>query len=76
MKVTCFSQAYDCTKAVKNGDRATLYLTDGGTIEFVGVSDFAQFQISGGRWEAADPTELERLRADLDYISVMTGVTL
>lgn len=78
MKVTYAGESFDCTKAVRNGNKATLYLTDGGTVEFVGVSDavWDQFQFEGGDWEEEEPTEMERLRADLDYISVMTGVTL
>lgn len=78
MTVTYANQTYGCTKAVRNGDQATLYLTDGGTVEFVGVSDtgWDSFQLDGGDWEVPEPTEIERLRADLDYISVMTGVDL
>ena len=78
MIVKFANQTYDCEKAVRDGDRAKLYFTDGGTVEFVGVSDtgWNQFQLEGGNWETTEPTELERLRADVDYLSVMTGVVL
>ena len=78
MTVTYANQSYDCVKAVRDGTRATLYLTDGGTVEFVEVSaaGWGQFQLEGGNWETTEPTELEQLRADLDYLSVMTGVVL
>ena len=78
MTVTYANQSYDCVKAVRDGTRATLYLTDGGTVEFVGVSaaGWGQFQLDGGGWETTAPTELEQMRADIDYLSVMTGVVL
>ena len=78
MKVTFANETYDCTKAVREHKKATLYLTDGGTVEFSGVSDSAwdNFHFDGGSWEFAGPTELERLRADIDLLSVMTGVVL
>ena len=78
MKVAYANETYDCKKAVRNGDRAALYLADGGTVEFTGVSDagWDRFHLEGGDWESGEPTELERLRADLDYISVMSGVVL
>lgn len=52
MKVTFANQTYDCTKAVREGDKATLYLTDGSLAEFVGVSESAwtKFQFEGGSW--------------------------
>lgn len=53
MKVTYSGEIYDCIKAVRVGDKATLYLTDGGKAEFVGVSESAwsKFQFDGGGWE-------------------------
>ncbi|MGO5114168.1 DUF4376 domain-containing protein [Candidatus Avoscillospira sp. LCP25S3_F1] len=52
MKVTYTNQSYDCTKAVQEGEKATLYLTDGSVVEFVGVAESAweKFQFDGGSW--------------------------
>lgn len=52
MKVIYANQSYDCTKAVREGDKATLYLTDGNMVEFVGVSEAAweKIQFEGGGW--------------------------
>lgn len=52
MKVIYANQSYDCTKAVREGDKALLYLTDSSAVEFVGVADSAweKFQFEGGGW--------------------------
>lgn len=76
MTVTFAGQSFDCTKAVKNGENATLYLTEGGSVEFIGVSDWSAFSLEGGDWSAPDVTPQEQLRADLDFLAVMTGVEL
>ena len=51
MTVTFAGQSFDCEKAVRNGDKATLYLTDGGAVEFVGVSDWDAFVFEDGGWD-------------------------
>ena len=58
-------EEFVCDRAVKSEDKATLHLTKGGVTEFVGVSEegWNQFEIIGGDWETAAPTELERLAA-------------
>ncbi len=52
MTVIYLNQTYDCTKAVRFENKAILYLIDGNTIEFVGVSKSAwsQFQFESGDW--------------------------
>lgn len=52
MRVTYANLTYDCIKAVRKGDNAALHLTDGGVVEFVGVSKsaWAKFQFEGGSW--------------------------
>lgn len=64
MKVTYAGQAYDCTKAVRESDKATLYLTDGGAVEFMGVSDAAweKFQFEGGDWYQPPLEEIKAQR--------------
>ena len=48
MNVTFGGSTYDCTKAVRSGDRATFYLTKGGTAEFVGVRNWSAFVFEDG----------------------------
>lgn len=76
MIVTFSGQQFPCAKAVKNGDSAFLYLEDGGTVELRGISDWSVFLLDGGDWVAPEPTQAERLRADVDFLAAMTGVSL
>ena len=76
MIVTFSDQKFTCTKAVKDGDRAFLYLEDGSTVEFRGVSDWSVFSLNVGNWETPEPTQAEQLRADVDFLAAMTGVSL
>lgn len=52
MKVTYANETYDCTKAVRDGNKATLYLVNGSAVEFMGVSEAAweKFRFEGGSW--------------------------
>lgn len=76
MTIYFAGQSYDCTRAVKDGDKATLYLTEGGSVEFNGVNRWEDFQLEGGDWSLPDVTPEEQLRADVDFIAAMTGVML
>lgn len=52
MQISYAGQSYDCVKAVRDGGKATLYLADGGMVEFAGVSETAweKFEFEGGSW--------------------------
>ena len=76
MTISFAGQSYDCTRAVKDGNNATLYLAEGGTATFSGVHNWDAFTIQGGDWSAPDVTPEEQLRADVDFIAAMTGVSL
>lgn len=76
MKVLFSGMEYPCTRAVRRESTATLYLEDGGTVRFEGVSDFEAFTLEGGGWSDPDVTPEEQLRADVDFIAAMTGVML
>lgn len=76
MKVSFAGQTFDCTRAVRSSDTATLYLTEGGTVEFCGVNNWEAFSLTGGDWSLPDVTETEQLRADVDFLAIMTGVML
>lgn len=76
MIVTFSEQNFPCVKAVKDKDNAYLYLEDGGTVEIRGVSDWSVFSLDGGEWSLPEPTQAEQLRADVDFLAAMTGVSL
>lgn len=76
MTVTFGTQVYECSRAVKNGENGILYLADGGTVEFRGISDWDVFALEGGSWELPGVTAEEQMRADIDYLAAMTGVEL
>ena len=76
MIVMVANETYDCSKAVRDEDQVTLYLSAGGTVTFMGVSDWDAYSLQGGEWSPPDVTPEEQLRADIDYIAIMTGVSL
>ena len=72
MIIRIFNSEYDCVKAVRESNQATLYLAGGGTVKFVGVSEnaWAQFQFEGGDWyqptlEDAKAQRIAQSKADL-----------
>lgn len=69
-------KTYDCTRAIKSNDKVTLFLTESGTVEFSGVSDWNAFTLEGGEWALPEVTAEEQLRADVDFLAAMTGVSL
>lgn len=78
MKVTCFGQTYDCAKAVRRDDSATLYLTDGGTVQFSGVTESAWecFTLEDGSWvtEPTIPSDTARIDAlESAMLAMMMG---
>lgn len=76
MTVTFAGKPYDCSKAIREKDHAALHLTGGGTVEFGGVSDWNVFKLENGEWSAPEVSVQEQLRADVDFLSIMTGVEL
>lgn len=74
MTVTVAGQSFPCTRAVKDGNAATLYLSDGGMAEFRGIHDWDAFALEGGEWESALPSEADRLAAlEAAVLAVMMG---
>lgn len=76
MTVTFAGESFDCTEAVRDGDRAILRLREGGCVEFIGVGSWEDFSLEDGAWSAPAVTPEEQLRADVDFIAVMMGVSL
>lgn len=76
MVVTFGEKNYICSKAVRKDAAVTLYLEDGGMIRFGGVRDASAFVLEGGAWSLPEVTPEEQLRADVDFIAIMTGVSL
>ena len=70
MTVIFAGKSYDCTRAVKDGNNATLYLTEGGTVELIGVSNWDAFELEGGAWETAAPAPtVEELQAKITALT-------
>lgn len=76
MTIHFAGQSYDCTRAIKDDGKATLFLTNGDSVEFNGVNRWEDFNLEGGDWSLPDVTPEEQLRADVDFIAAMTGVSL
>ena len=79
MNVTYANQIYHCSRAIRTGSKATLYLTDGSTVEFVGVSESAweHFQLEDGDWEIGQetPSDTDRLDAlESAILALMGGI--
>ena len=76
MIVVFHGEEFVCDRAVRTQGAAILYLTKGGIVEFSGISEdgWKQFEPSGGDWESAGPTELERLAALEQAMLSMMGV--
>ncbi len=72
MKVTYANQTYNCIKAIREGNSATLYLADGGPIHLYGIQEDAweKFQFEGGDWyqpplEEVKAQRIAQSKADL-----------
>lgn len=76
MTVSYGKLTYECVQAVRNQEKAVLYLSDGSTVELIGISDWAAISLEGGDWSSPEVTPEEQLRADVDFIAVMMGVEL
>lgn len=76
MKIHFAGQSYDCARAVKDGQNATLYLEEGGTVTYSGVHNWEAFTLEDGDWSLPDIAPEEQLRADVDFLAIMTGVSL
>lgn len=59
MEITFAEQSYICTKAVRTGKNATLYLEDGGTVALIGVNDWGAIAIEGGTWTETPPNTIK-----------------
>lgn len=55
MTVILGSNSYKCTKAVRTGKNANLYLEDGSTVELIGVNDWGAITIEDGTWTETPP---------------------
>ena len=55
MTITFAGKCYICTKAVRTGKNATLFLEDGGTVELIGVNEWSAITLEGGTWTETPP---------------------
>ena len=76
MTVTFAGEQFICSKAVRDGDNATLFLTKGGTVSFSGVHSWDAFTIQDGDWSAPDITpEKQLLTMARTMAATATGLT-
>ena len=74
VKLKIYNEEYKANKAVKGKDFVKLYDENNNCIvSFEGIRDFAGYEIIGGNWTEPEPTEQEKLRADVDFLMVMEG---
>ena len=76
MTIIFAGKTYPCEKAVRAGTTATLCLEDGSSVKFEGVNSWDAFTLEGGEWSLPEVTAEEQMRADLDFLAAMTGVSL
>lgn len=76
MIVTVYGQEIPCTRAVKGPDFIRLYDGEVCMADYSGICDFSGYGITGGDWSEPEVSAAEQLRADVDFIAVMTGVEL
>lgn len=50
MQVTFAGNTFTCDSALRGGDYVQLLTADMPTVSFFGVSDFDEFELSGGEW--------------------------
>ena len=75
--IIVYDESYECSKAVKGTDFVILYDESGNTIaSFYGINSFDGYDINGGEWSLPEPTPEEKLRSDIDFISIMSGIDL
>ena len=64
MKVTVYGTEYECSKSEKGNDFVRLYDERGNVFaEFLGISNFSGYLISGGDWSVPEPTQEQRIAA-------------
>lgn len=68
------NERIECAVAVKGTDFIKLYIDKDMAqeiAEFGGISDFSSYELEGGDWVKPPITELEQLRADVDFALMM-----
>ena len=67
MTVVFAGQVFECAKAVRDRESATLYLKNDGPVRMIGVHDWSTFTIEGGTWTETPPDTITvPLAAGLD----------
>lgn len=78
MILTWYENTFECFKAVKLSDKVIMYDENNNVVhEIINVQfvDWKNISIDG-EWSEPLPTIEERNRADIDYISLMSGIDL
>ena len=72
MTIKFAGQSFDCIRAARYGNQATIYLTDGSAVEFIGVSDFSAFSFENGDWEEKPLPEIQSSRQEENKAALAT----
>ena len=78
VKIKCFDEIFECSKAVKGNDFIYLYENNSiyPTVTYGGINDFSTYELLEGEWSHPEPTKEEVLQGKLDYLAMMTGIDL
>lgn len=76
MKVVIYGEEYNCTKAIKGNNFVKLYNNGNKIAEFNGISDFSGYTIEDGEWSKEEPSQLDRIEAQLTYTAMMSDTLL
>ena len=58
----------ECTKVVKGEDFIDVYDGDNVIWQFGGISDFSGYELVDGEYSSPEPTQLEKMQAQIDML--------
>ena len=74
MVVRFVNEEIECQKAIKGIDFIKCLGENGNVLaEFSKITDFSLFEVVGGDFTAPEPTEFEKMRADMDFVLMLNG---
>lgn len=65
------TEEIECTKVVKGEDFIDVYDGDNVIWQFGGISDFSGYELVDGEYSSPEPTQLEKMQAQIDMLMKM-----
>ena len=62
------AEEIECTKVVKGEDFIDVYDGDNVIWQFGGISDFSGYELVDGEYSSPEPTQLEKMQAQIDML--------